>query len=188
MKLIIAVTGMPGSGKSTVAKAISEHLGYPLMVMGDVVRGEVARRGLPLTSENVERVARELRDSLGEGAVAALMASDIKSMESEGVVIDGVRSPGELDVFRRLGRVCVVAVLAPPSVRIRRVSGRGRPGEARTLEDFESRDRYNLQFGVGEVIALSDYYLVNIGDIGSLVREARRVAEAIRSGRGEGCS
>jgi len=49
--LIIAVTGMPGSGKSTVSKALSQELSAPLFVMGDLVRDEVVRRGLPLTAE-----------------------------------------------------------------------------------------------------------------------------------------
>jgi len=47
--LIVGVTGMPGAGKTTAARHLS-GLGYAVISMGDVIREEVARRGLPRAS------------------------------------------------------------------------------------------------------------------------------------------
>jgi len=86
--LIIAVTGMPGSGKSTVSKALSQELSAPLFVMGDLVRDEVVRRGLPLTAENIEQVATELRSRHGRGAVGVLLLERLKVYIPRGTVIE----------------------------------------------------------------------------------------------------
>ena len=45
--LIIAITGMPGAGKSTVAGALG-GVGLRRIAMGDMIREESSRRGLPL--------------------------------------------------------------------------------------------------------------------------------------------
>jgi len=102
-RIIIAVTGMPGSGKSLIAEEIAAWFGYRVYKMGDVVRGEVRRRGLPLTVENVERVATELRRLYGKGAVARLLLEHLENDPGEGVVVDGMRSMEEARILSGSG-------------------------------------------------------------------------------------
>ncbi|MDM7274807.1 MAG: AAA family ATPase [Thermoprotei archaeon] len=178
--LIIAVTGMPGSGKSSVARVLGEELGAPVLVMGDVVREEAARRGLELTPANLEIVARELRLEYGPGFVADVIAERIKAMGVSIAVVDGVRSLSEIQSFSKLGRVCVVAVHSSPSVRLERVIARGRVGDARSVEEFKLRDRSNIALGIGEAIALADYVIVNNSSLENLLEEARRLAGEVK--------
>ena len=185
MVRIVAVTGMPGSGKSLVARVIGEELGYPVYSMGDVVRRVVESRGLPLEPVTIERVARELREAHGEGVVARLLIESIDP-GVEGIVADGVRSLGEVRVFEEWGPVCIVAVHAPRRLRFERVKARGRLGEA-SWEAFEARDESNLRLGVGSVMALSDYVIVNTSSIDELIEEARRVAWVISCEDFKGC-
>jgi len=185
--IVVAVAGMPGSGKSTVARVIAEKLGYPVIVMGDLVREEVARRGLAITAENVERVARELRELRGLGVVAEMVVERAGSLKAEGVVVDGVRSLEEVRVLSRLGKVYIVAVHSPPSLRFKRMKERGREGDIRSLEEFRLRDEANLELGVGSVIALADYMVVNDCSLEELILRAERVAGEIR-GASKGCS
>jgi dephospho-CoA kinase len=42
---VLGIVGMPGSGKSEAAK-IGRDYGFDIVVMGNVIRGEVARRYL----------------------------------------------------------------------------------------------------------------------------------------------
>ena len=184
-KVVVAVTGMPGSGKSLVAREMAGLLGYRIYRMGDVVRREVSRRGLPLTVENVERVAAELRRLHGRGAVALLMLDDVLSDPGPGVVVDGMRSMEEARILSRAGRVIIVAVHASRQTRLRRLlARRGRRDEVSSLEDLELRDRRNLEFGIGEVIALADYMIVNEGSIEEAREAARRVAMRIAGNQG----
>src|SRR2546425_7221553 len=67
----VAITGMPGAGKSSAAKAL-ENIGMKRVVMGDVIREETKRRGLAVDEKNTGEVMRDLRKVYGEGAVAEL--------------------------------------------------------------------------------------------------------------------
>lgn len=50
--MLLTLTGLPGSGKSTVAKLLSDKLGYPWYSMGDL-RGKMAQeRGMTIDEYN----------------------------------------------------------------------------------------------------------------------------------------
>jgi len=189
MAWIVAVVGMPASGKSTTARMLNRALGCPIVAMGDAVRRETARRGLPLTPENVERVAAELRVELGRGAVAYLVLDDVRRAVGERgcAIVEGARSPEEIPILSRAGEVCVVAVHASPRRRLERLKARGRLGET-GWEALRLRDRANLDFGVGELIALADYMIVNEWGLEELERQVSRVAEELGHGAWKGCS
>jgi cytidylate kinase len=54
----ISVTGDPGSGKSTFAKAVAERTGYRLITTGNIFRELAAQMGISLTDLN-ERAERQ---------------------------------------------------------------------------------------------------------------------------------
>ncbi len=176
-RVLICVAGMPGSGKSVVSEA-ARRLGVPVLVMGDVVREEATRRGLPHTPENLNMVATALRREEGPAAVARRLAERISSLPDKAVLIDGVRSLDEIGVFRGLGKVVVVAVHASPRTRFERLLRRGRPGDPRRWDEFVERDMVELGFGLGNVIALADYMIINEG----FLEEARRKALELIAG------
>lgn len=178
--LVLCLTGMPGSGKSVVA-SLAKELGVPVYVMGDVVREEAKLRGLPLTPSNLNKVAKELRREYGEDVIARRLVERIRasSKGSRVVLVDGVRSLQELHVLKELGRVVVIAVHASPRTRFERVRKRGRQGDPRTWEEFCHRDMVELEFGVGDVIALADLMLVNEGSIESLRRSALKLIRGL---------
>ena len=186
--LLIAVTGMPGSGKSSVARLIADSLDAKLYVMGDVVRREVIRRGLELNTRNLEAVARDLRRLYGRSAVARLLLEELRRVESDYVVIDGLRGREEAMVLGGLGSLCIVAVHSSPLTRYKRLLSRGRRDDIRGWGDFLLRDERNLEFGIGEVIALADYMIVNEGSLDELITASRRIAGEIRDAGGKNCS
>ncbi len=163
--MIIIVTGMPGSGKSKIVKEF-ERRGFPAVSMGDLVREETLKRGLELTKENVAKVSIRLRQELGQNAVAKLTVERLKLLLQKAplVVVDGVRSLDEVGTFRSAfpeEEIVIVAVHTPPRERFKRLRERGRHDDPRTWEDFEERDWKELKFGIGNVIAMADYMVVN---------------------------
>jgi len=188
--IVIGVTGMPGSGKSSVARRVGETLRWPVYSMGDMVRREVVRRGLELTSPNIERVARLLREDMGEDAVARLLVEELERQppRSPGIVVDGMRSLAEARVLSGLGPLCIVAVHASPMTRFQRIMKRSRRGDAVSWEEFVERDTNNLRLGIGNLIALADFMIVNEHSLDHALREAERTARMIRDGEGKSCS
>lgn len=174
--MVIAITGMPGAGKSTVAQAL-EGLGLSRIAMGDMIREETRRRGLQLDDRNMGAVMQEMRQRYGAGAVAELCLRSLESKKMEkgdgaaattasgetvdAFVIDGLRSVSEKDVFRKAGEVKLIAVLASPGRRFALLTARGRTDAPPDLDSFRVRDERELSIGIGSAIALADEALVN---------------------------
>lgn len=176
--MIICITGMPGAGKSEVAKKLATHLNAELLNMGDFVRQEAIKRGLDLSMESLLKLANELRCEVGPDAVAKLVLTKIEGGKL--YVVDGVRNFEEVETFRSRADVILVAVHASPKERFKRLSTRGRSDDPKTYDEFKERDFRELKLGVGNVIAMADVMLVNQGrDVDSVVEEALKAVEEV---------
>ncbi len=160
MKLAICVAGLPGSGKTLVSEA-ARKLGFKVIVMGDAVRREAMKRGVPLTREGLGSLMLRLREEMGPAAVAKLCLMQV-SPDDDVVVFEGTRSLAEVEVFKQhFNHVVIVAVHASPRLRYERLKRRGRSDDPSNWSEFVERDLRELKVGLGEVIALADYMIVN---------------------------
>jgi dephospho-CoA kinase len=157
---IVAVTGMPGAGKSTATKVLVQA-GWSRVVMGDVIRAETKRRGLEPDAKNTGEVMKLLRKEGGPSAVADLCLRQMEESGSENVVVDGIRSMTEVEAFRKRAAVLLVAVAASPSRRFELLRERGRKDDPLSYEMFAARDRRELDVGIGEAVALADETVSN---------------------------
>ncbi|HEW64282.1 AAA family ATPase [Fervidicoccus fontis] len=161
MRKLILITGMPGSGKSIVSSYFKSR-GYTVYSMGDIVRNIAEERGVEKTLENLLSIAQEIRNKYGPSGVAKLMIPILEKEKSETVVIDGVRSINEIGEFKKVSKcINIIAVYSPPYMRFERLLYRGRPGDPRSFEELIERDLKELSFGIGNVISLSDFMIIN---------------------------
>lgn len=162
MKLLV-ITGMPGSGKEEFVD-VSRQMGFDVVRMGDVVRMEASRRGIPLDDRSVGRFAHSERETHGYDVWAKRTVPFIKK---EMTVIDGCRGGAELDVFKTVfGKdVTVVAIHAPASVRYERLRTRNRKDAPEDWKQFSERDDRELGWGLGTLISLADQMIVNEGTL-----------------------
>jgi dephospho-CoA kinase len=177
-KSVIGVAGMPGSGKATV-KTMAESLGYPVIVMGDEVREETRRIGLQLTPENIGGVMLQLREEEGPAAVAKRCIPKIEKTESNIVFVDGIRSLSEVEEFKkRFRNFTLIAVHSSPKMRFQRLCRRKRSDDPQGWDVFNQRDLRELTVGLGNVIAVADYMIVNQGTYEEFKVQVRQVLEA----------
>ncbi len=162
---------MPAAGKEEFQKVAAQE-GYVIVRMGDVVRAEARRRGLPITDAAVGGMAHEEREKHG---VAVWAERTIPQVRAERVCIDGLRSPAELATFRKaFGQGLVVyAVTASPETRWARVQRRRREDDARTWEEFLGRDTRERGWGLEDVIAAADVTIVNEGSLDQFYADVR---------------
>ncbi len=173
MKLIVTV-GMPGSGKDELV-GIAQSMGLATLKMGDLVRDETRRRGLPVTNANVARIASEEREKHGP-AVWAQRA--LPKLTETRMLVDGCRSDSEITVFRHhFGDLFVLAIFTSPETRHARMTSRGRSDDGAGLEEFYERDRRELKWGIGNAFTLADAMLVNEGPLDQFRRDARAALE-----------
>lgn len=178
-KIIIGIVGMPGAGKGIVKEVAYQH-GFPVIVMGDEVRAEAKRRNIESTPENLGRLMLEIRAEEGPEAIARRCIPKIKMHESPIVVIEGLRSLHEVKEFQKeFPNFKIVAIHASPKTRFRRLLARGRSDDPKNWETFYMRDQRELKVGIGEVIALADYMIVNEGSIECLKKEFEEILEKV---------
>ncbi len=158
--LIVAITGMPGAGKSTAAQALVVK-GWKRVVMGDVIREETKRRGLEPDSKNTGEVMKQLRDARGDAAVAELCLEAIRTTGSDQVVVDGIRSMSEVETFRKSADVILIGVHASQRRRFALLKERGRRDDPLSYEMFLKREERELGVGIGDAIALADEIVSN---------------------------
>ena len=160
-KLVIGLAGMPGSGKSVVVNTARE-LGYTIVVMGDVIRQETLKRGLELTPQNVGKVMLQLREEGGNNVIAQKCIPKIEEQTSIKVLVDGLRSLYEADIFKEhFAKFSLVAVHASPETRFNRLSSRRRSDDPAEWKVFNERDMRELSVGLGNVIAMAEQIIVN---------------------------
>jgi len=160
-KILICSTGLPGSGKGVLAEAANE-LGLPVISMGDIVRRETAKMKGVIATQSVMEVMKEYREKFGMDVFARLTAKEIEKEKSQIVFIDGVRCPEEIEFFRSKGwKIVVIAVLASPRERFRRLLRRRRVDDIESYDEFLERDRKELELGLWRVIIYADKFFVN---------------------------
>jgi dephospho-CoA kinase len=160
-KLVIGLAGMPGSGKSVVVDTARE-LGYDIVVMGDVIRQETLKRGLELTPTNVGKVMLQLREECGNNVIAQKCIPKIEEQTSSKVLVDGLRSLYEADIFKEhFAKFSLVAVHASPEARFNRLFNRRRSDDPAEWKVFHERDMRELGVGLGNVIAMAGQMIVN---------------------------
>ena len=173
---------MPGSGKSAAAD-VAREMGIPVVVMGDVIREEAARRGLEPTDRNLGNVGNDLRDKEGPDAIATRCLAKIRATGTP-VVVEGIRSRSEVDLFRESSDDFeLVEVFVPDEIRLDRIASRGRSDDANDRDLAKAvadRDARELSWGMGEAIRAADLRIENAGG----VEEFRgRVREVLEGGR-----
>ncbi|MHA1771145.1 MAG: AAA family ATPase [Candidatus Thorarchaeota archaeon] len=179
MKFVI-ITGMPGAGKSEVARILDEEFNIPTIVMGDVIRSEVRSRGLEPTPSNTRKIMIELREMDGLGAVAERCIPHITALNADIVVIEGCRSLAEVDVFKEFSdTVTIICVHSAPLTRFTRLQSRGRKDAPPDFDTFRERDLREISVGLGGVIALADIMIVNEDSLESLQENIRRAVRRL---------
>ncbi len=162
MKYIIALVGMPGSGKSEAA-AYLQKKDIPFIRFGDLTDATIKEMGLPLTPEN-EQIAREkLRKEFGMDIYAIKANPKIQPLlEIHPVIgLDGLYSWEEyVYLIKRFPQLIILHIFAQPKIRYERLSKRTiRP---LTLDQARARDiaEINKLHKAGP-IAIADYMIEN---------------------------
>jgi len=162
-KALILIVGLPGSGKSFAADVIKKHFHAKVLETGDVIREEVKRRGWPLTPENDKKV----RLWFHSGREHLIVERIWKKMKNDKglVIIDGLRSPKELTIFKKIykGNIFLIKIISSFEVRAQRSIKRGRFGRLESVKYLRERDKSELSdlVGLKQLLRKADYSIDN---------------------------
>jgi len=174
LRRLICLTGMPGAGKTVVAD-LAKELGLKVYSMGDVVRDEVLKEKGALSWEDVKKAMFEIREREGPRAIARRVLRVMMRDDWDVAVVEGVRSLEEVEEFKSVGEVTVLAIHSSPMDRYERLRRRAREGDPKSFEEMRERDLKELSLGLGSVIALADHVIVNDGTLECFKERAKEL-------------
>ena len=178
---VVAVVGMPGSGKSEVARVFEQN-GFTRVRFGAITDEEVKKRGLELNEKNERDVREQLRQEHGMAAYAKLNLPKINSaLKKSDVVIDGLYSWEEYNFLKDhyKNNFSVIAVWASPQTRYARLAGRA--NRPLTAAEAASRDRAEIEnTNKGGPIAMADFTVTNESTLEDLRQQVRKTIARLK--------
>ena len=163
---ILAIVGMPVTGKSEVVRHLTKNYGMRCIYFGGYVLQKVRSSGLEETPESERKVREQLRREYGMNAMATLAMPDLIAGHERGdrVVIDGLYSYAEYELlFEQFGEeLIVVAIHSNRLIREQRAQQR----KIRPLTASELMERDHAEVTMldkGGPIAIADFHILNNG-------------------------
>ncbi len=180
--MILGVSGLNASGKGEAVAFLTQRSFYAHS-LSDVIRAELAARGLAETRELMIETGRELRAREGPAALARRLLPRLHA--DRNYVIDSIRHPAEVEALRAAGRrFRLIWVEADEAIRFARTSARARPGDPGTLAELrrlEGRELGSDDPAAQQLLAvraLADDVLRNEGPLGELHEQLQRLLRA----------
>lgn len=186
--MIIGLTGPICAGKDEVAHILME-MGFQRFSLSDEIRTEMREKGIVPTRTILQEYADSVRRKEGIGVWARRITPKLPL--GVDCVIDSIRNPGEVEVFRESRNFFLLKVDAPARLRFARMVKRAREQDPQTFEQFQQLERKDLGIGQPEYgqqhaqcFALADKTVINEGTIEKLREVIREVLEDIKTANG----
>lgn len=182
-KIIIAVVGLPGSGKSQAAAYLAKKK-LPIVKLGEIVNEYIEKNKLKHTEVFHKKVREDLRKKYGMEALAYLNKDNIEKALKDNfiTVIDGLRSYEEYLFLKKSFpdvKIYILGLFARRSLRHKRISRRS--GRAELYgEDRDTNELIDLN--MARTIAASDFVIDNNESLQDLAAKLENIYRKIYYG------
>ena len=178
---IIAVLGLPGSGKSEVIKFLMKKCGWPKVYFGEPTFEELERLKLPVTEKNERMVRENLRKKYGVGYYGEQAIKKIGTIKGrKNIMLESFYTWAEYLMFKKKFKsdFITIAIYASPKTRYARLARR----KKRPLAENEARSRDHTQIEnllQGGPIAMADHTIINENSKASLARQIDKIIKKL---------
>ncbi len=161
-KTIIAIVGLPGSGKTDAADFFQKK-NLPTISFGKIINDYIDKKKLPHDEKNHKIVREEIRKKYGKEALAFLNKEKIKDALKNNsiIVIEGMRSWEEYIYLKKeftQVKLVIICIYTDKHLRYKRVSKRNNRsehyGEERDINEI-------VGINMGPTIAYADFVIKN---------------------------
>ena len=169
MVIVLGLTGLAAAGKSTVSEHLKEQ-GFRHIIFSHILKQEAKKRGVFKEGMSLEEEKSALLDfgmqwrkETGRNDIIAVRIIEmIKEDGAEKVMVDGFRTPAEVNLFREnFEKFYLIFVGAEENTRFER---RKREDPDTDFESFAARDRKDIETkGLDKVIEMADILVDNNG-------------------------
>lgn len=164
--MIIGITGTLGAGKGTVVKYLVENKGFKHLSARALFQELMNKEGVPVDRDTMVAFANALRAEHGADFVVKELSKKAQSLGGD-VVIESIRTVGEVSTLRQHEGSLLLAVDANQKLRYERIHGRGSQLDHVTFEKFAEQEETEMhgkephQQNISAVMAVADHTIYN---------------------------
>ena len=182
--MIIGITGPMASGKSVLVEMLVER-GFSYFQLSEEVREEAKKLGIAIERKALQDLGNAMREKYGNGYWAERVAA--KMVSGKNSVIDGIRNPGEIEVFKKISNFILVGIDAPIEKRFKWIIARNKDSDPKSLDEVKAVDARDR--GVGEsdsgqqstkCYEMADVYIQNDGTFEELSKKIGDLLETLK--------
>jgi len=164
-KIVLGLVGPMASGKGAMKKYIEEKYGGRDCRFSTVLREVLDRVGEPINRENMQKISTVLRQTFGEDLLAKVIVKDAGMIDSNIVIVDGVRREADIKYLKELENFYLIAINASPEVRYNRMIERNENvgDKDKTLEQFMTDQQAEADREIPQVMKKADFTIDNSG-------------------------
>ncbi len=177
---IFGLTGPIASGKGTVKKYIEQKYGAKDCRFSTALRDILLRMGEEISRENMQKISTVLRENFGQNILAKIIAEDVKKIDTEIIVIDGVRRISDIEFLKELPNFILISIDADPKIRYERMVKRNenKGDDKKTYESFLKDHEADSDYEVPIVMKTAKLELDNNGNLESLYKQIDKIVNS----------
>lgn len=180
-KIIIGLVGEMASGKEVIKKYLSEKHNAKHCKFSTPLRDVLDRLCIEKSRDNLIDVSTLLRERFGQDLLARVIASDASNLDSDIVVVDGVRRMDDIEHLSKLPHFILVRVDADSKLRYERLKLRNENvGDAeKTYGEFMEDHERETEITIPKVMDTAKYSINNNGTFEELYTQVDTLVEKL---------
>lgn len=180
-KIIFGLVGPPACGKETVKRYLVEKYKAKDCRFSTILRDILARVDLPNSRGNMQKLSTVLRANFGEDLLAKAIAMDAMKLDSDIVVIDGVRRPTDIEHLNKLPSFILIKIDAEPQLRYKRLVARNENegDDRKTFKQFLEDHKAEADSLIPMVMATAKHSIDNSGSFEDLYKQIDEIIKKI---------
>lgn len=185
-KIIIGITGTLGAGKGAIVDYLKTK-GFAHYSVRAFLIEEINRRQMSITLESMIKVANDLRAQYGSSYIVEELYKKALNSSNNNVIIESIRSTGEVEGLKKLGTCYLISVDAPLQTRYQRVIARNSDNaDILSFEEFVEKENVQMnntdqnKGNIAKCMEMADYKIINEGTLEELHAQIEKILEKIK--------
>jgi dephospho-CoA kinase len=178
-KIIIGLVGPIASGKGVTKKYLEMKYSAKHCKFSTPLRDVLIRLKIDISRNNMIDLSTILRERYGQDLLAKVIAHDAGMLDSDIVVVDGVRRMDDIEHLSKLPNFKLIKIEADPKIRYERMKKRNENmGDAeKTFAEFMEDHERETEITIPEVMENAKYSLNNDGGMEELYVQIDKLVE-----------
>jgi len=167
-KIVIGIAGNIGAGKGTITEYLKNKYGAQQMRYSKILADILERLHLDYNRDNLNAIAEGLRSIFGGDILSQVLENDIREVEAEVVVFDGIRKKKELDYFKgKTENFFFIFIEVPFEIVAERITKRQEKtdDQEQTVEKLKARQQQASDRDVPSLKQYADFVIDNSGSM-----------------------